>query len=315
MVERIVYDEFGYFADNASEYGIPYDQPPIVRREAVKLGDGRRLSALVWGDTDAELVLLHGGAQNAHTWDTVALALGRPLVALDLPGHGHSDDARRDPPGVLVAERNAIDVADAVRALVDGPTTVVGMSLGGLTAIALSAIAPELFERLVLVDVTPGVTGHKAKAIIDFVHGPATFDSFDDLLARTIEFNPTRTESSLRRGILHNARQLDDGSWMWRHHRAGAEDPPPEIADTSETGGDESAIAKLWDSLESIEVPVMLVRGMRPQSVVDDADEAELLRRVSSARVEHVAEAGHSVQGDAPVELANLIADFVSPSD
>ena len=38
-------------------------------------------------------MLLHGGGQNAHTWDTVALALGRPLIAIDLPGHGHS--ARR----------------------------------------------------------------------------------------------------------------------------------------------------------------------------------------------------------------------------
>ena len=36
-------------------------------------------------------VLLHGGGQNAHTWDTVALALDRPLLAVDLPGHGHSD--------------------------------------------------------------------------------------------------------------------------------------------------------------------------------------------------------------------------------
>ena len=56
----------------------------------------------------------------------------------------------------------------------------------------------------------------------------------------------------------------------------------------------------------------MLVRGMRPQSVVDDEDEAELLRRCPSARVEHVEDAGHSVQGDAPVELARLIADFVA---
>jgi pimeloyl-ACP methyl ester carboxylesterase len=55
----------------------------------------------------------------------------------------------------------------------------------------------------------------------------------------------------------------------------------------------------------------MLVRGMRPQSVVNDADEAELLRRRPDARVEHVEEAGHSVQGDTPVELAELIADFV----
>ena len=55
----------------------------------------------------------------------------------------------------------------------------------------------------------------------------------------------------------------------------------------------------------------MLVRGMRVGSVVDDDDEAELLRRLPSARVEHVAEAGHSVQGDDPLALAGLLADFV----
>ena len=80
MVERIAYDEFAYFQDNAAEYGIAYDGPPTVRRERVEVAPGRHLSALVWGDTAPELVLLHGGAQNAHTWDTVALALARPLV-------------------------------------------------------------------------------------------------------------------------------------------------------------------------------------------------------------------------------------------
>jgi pimeloyl-ACP methyl ester carboxylesterase len=34
------------------------------------------VSALRWGDGEPEFVLVHGGAQNAHTWDTVALALG-----------------------------------------------------------------------------------------------------------------------------------------------------------------------------------------------------------------------------------------------
>ena len=91
MSERIEYDEFAYFHENASEFGLADDRPPVVRREFVDLPDGRRLSALVWGDGSPELVLVHGGAQNAHTWDTVALALDRPLVAIDLPGHGHSD--------------------------------------------------------------------------------------------------------------------------------------------------------------------------------------------------------------------------------
>jgi len=56
--------------------------------------------------------------------------------------------------------------------------------------------------------------------------------------------------------------------------------------------------------------PLMFVRGMRKQSVVTDEDETALLERVPQTRVEHVEEAGHSVQGDAPLELAALIRDF-----
>ncbi len=307
MTARVAYDEFAYFHENAAEYGLPYDGPPIVRRESVELGDGRRLSALVWGEAAPELVLIHGGAQNAHTWDTVALALGRPLVAVDLPGHGHSD-APRDTSREGRVRALAADVAAAIRVLAPDARAVVGMSLGGMTAIALTAEAPELVRKLVLVDITPGVTGAKAKAITDFVRGPATFPSFEELLARTIEHNPTRTESSLRRGILHNAEQLEDGTWRWRYRRHDApiieDDEPDEEAQAA-------GRAAMWDTLGAVKVPVMLVRGMRPQSVVDDDDEAELRRRLPDARVEHVAEAGHSVQGDTPVELAALIADFV----
>jgi pimeloyl-ACP methyl ester carboxylesterase len=50
---------------------------------------------------------------------------------------------------------------------------------------------------------------------------------------------------------------------------------------------------------------------MRSSSVVDDNDEAELRRRRPDARIEHVKDAGHSVQGDAPLALASLLADFV----
>jgi pimeloyl-ACP methyl ester carboxylesterase len=304
VTERIEYDEFAYFADNAAEYGIPYDGPPAVRREHVELADGRRVSALVWGTSDPELVLVHGGAQNAHTWDTVALALDRALVAVDLPGHGHSD-AAAPIAGQSRPELLAPDLAEAIRRLAPQARAVVGMSLGGLTSIALTAHAPELVGSLVLVDVTPGVTGEKAKAILDFVRGPATFPSFDEILARTIEHNPTRTESSLRRGILHNAVQREDGSWIWRyrmHDGSGALDES--AAETIDSG-------RLWDVLGAVTVPMMLVRGMRPQSVVDDGDEAELRRRVPGARIEHVAEAGHSVQGDTPIELATLLADFL----
>ena len=83
-------DEFAFLQEAAEEAGIAWAVAPRVERRAVDVGDGRVVSALVWGDGDPDVVFLHGGAQNAHTWDTVALALGRPLVALDHPGHGHS---------------------------------------------------------------------------------------------------------------------------------------------------------------------------------------------------------------------------------
>ena len=70
------------------------------------------------------------------------------------------------------------------------------MSLGGLSSIVLTATAPELVRALVLVDVTPGVNAGKASRITVFVDGPASFENFDELLARTIEHNPERTESS-----------------------------------------------------------------------------------------------------------------------
>ena len=66
----------------------------------------------------------------------------------------------------------------------------------------------------------------------------------------------------------------------------------------------------MWDAISAMQAPLMLIRGMR-SAVVDDEDEAELLRRRPTARVAHVPEAGHSVQGDAPVALARLIEGFV----
>ncbi len=308
MTGRVDYDEFGLFHENAAEYGLPFDRPPVVRRAYAEVAGGRRLSALVWQDGDPELVLLHGGSQNAHTWDTVAMALDRPLVAIDLPGHGHSDGPGEHLAGQLDAHGNAVDVAAAIRQLAPAAKAVIGMSLGGLTAIALSAEAPDLVRKIVLVDVLPGIKGQRAQHITDFVNGPASFASLDELLERTARFNPARSRSSLRRGILHNAEQQPDGTWVWRwarHRRPAPASPAPAGAAAGIRYG------PLWEEVSSITVPLLLARGMRPDSVLDDDDERELLRRLPSAQVIHVEDAGHSLQGDTPLELAAIIEHFV----
>lgn len=308
MAEPIAYDEFALFHENAEEFGLPFEKVPVVRRASVEVAPGRNLSALVWKDDEPQLVLLHGGAQNAHTWDTVAMALDRPLVALDLPGHGHSDGPGESAGESGGLESDTADVAVALRQLAPAAGAVVGMSLGGLTTIALARQAPELVRKVVLVDVLPGIKGERAAHIVDFVNGPPTFESLDELLEWTAVFNPTRSLSSLRRGILHNAEQQDDGTWVWRwaRHR-----PPASPSGGQGERAGSALYESLWDSLSGMKAPLLLARGMRDDSVLGDEDEAELRRRLPTARIVHFDEAGHSIQGDSPVALAALIEDFV----
>lgn len=285
------YDEMALFGENRAEYDLP-DGPLRVSRERYELSSGGWLSGLRWGEGDVELVLVHGGAQNAHTWDTVVLALDQPsTLALDLPGHGHS--SRRDD-GAYHPRGNAEALAEVLSRAAPAAKVVVGMSLGGLTVNSLAAAHPELVSRLVVIDVTPGVDRDKAKEVVDFIAGPQSFPSFTEIFERTVLFNPTRSASSLRRGILHNAHRLTDGTWEWNYDRrqlAGVE---------AVTSG------SLWDEVGASTCPYMLLRGAL-SPVTDDADVAELLRRRPDARVEVVADAGHSIQGDQPLVLADLL--------
>lgn len=293
------YDEFALFRENAAEAGLPFRGQPEVTRCAVEVAAGRRVSALRWGRGEPELVLLHGGAQNAHTWDSVALALERPLVAIDLPGHGRSDWRDDHDYGPRC---NAEAVAVAVGKLAPRAAAVVGMSLGGLTTLALATLRPELVRRALLVDVTPGANAAKAEPIVAFVAGPESFASFDEILARTVAHNPTRSLASLRRGVLHNARQREDGRWIWRYDRLSR-------VRSAIASGEDLGFDVFWHDVARLRVPLLLVRGAL-SGVVDDADVAELWRRKPDAELVVVPDAGHSVQGDQPVELARIVARF-----
>jgi pimeloyl-ACP methyl ester carboxylesterase len=301
-MNMIPYDEFSLFHENISEYELKVSTQPVVARVNTQLPDGRTVSAVKWGSAEPCLVFVHGSGQNAHTWDTVALALGLPALAIDLPGHGHSswrDDATYSPQGM------AEDLAVVIREHAPHARAIVGMSLGGLTCLALANAHPDLVAHLVLVDITPGVTSKKAKAVLDFINGPQSFSSFDELFARTKEHNPTRSEASLRRGILHNAQQHDDGTWQWRYDRRG------QTETAGSAPGHEAPRSPMWEMISRWQKPLLMVRGgISP--VVDDDDVAELVSRCPHAEVIVVDGAGHSVQGDRPVELANVLRRFAS---
>ena len=306
------YDEFGFLETYATYEGIPWHGRPAVHRESVSV-DGRTISGLVWGTESPQLIFLHGGGQNAHTWDSVAMALGRPLIALDLPGHGYSD-WREDKD--YRPTTSALAIGERIKRLPPQPRVLIGMSLGGMTGIAVAAAGGSPLTHLVIVDVTPGVSGRnrpreqRPEGVIRLIQGDQVFATFDDMLQATAALSPNRPPESLRPGVLHNARPLAGGGWAWRYDQAGLASGFSAPAGEPEV---ESQADRLWEDLSKIEVPIMLVRGANSNVVVAE-DEAEFLRRQPGTRIEVVAGAGHSVQSDRPVVLAGLISDFTGSS-
>ncbi|MCU1400276.1 MAG: putative hydrolase [Acidimicrobiales bacterium] len=298
------YDEFGMLAENASEWDIPFRASPAVARGVVEIMAGNWLSYIRWGSTDPEVVFLHGGGQNAHTWDTVALVLGRPAIAIDLPGHGHS---YRRADGNYGPWRNVEALQRALPHLAPNAAAVVGMSLGGATALRLAATSPELTRRAVIVDVTPQVND-PTRAMTTFergsvalIGGPPTYATFDEMADAAVALSPHRGAAGVRRGVRHNSYRQEDGSWRWRYDLFG---PRPEHTENW------SDFTSLWDDVSRITAPTMLVRGGLSKYVYDE-DEAQMRERIRGLRVEIVEGAGHAVQSDRPLELVRLIEEFV----
>ncbi len=213
---------------------------------------------------------------------------------MDLPGHGHSD--WRDD-GDYAPQRNAAALAPVLRELAPDANLVVGMSLGGLTAIGLAAAAPELVAELMLVDVTPSALRRHAELTADqrgtvaLMHREREFPSFAAMLELTTAAAPHRDKKSLRRGVFHNSRQLDDGRWTWRY-------------DTMRTTPD---FAGLWDAVAAMTAPITLVRG-GGSGFVTDEDADELAQRATHFVGVHIVEnSGHSVQSDQPRALIDIV--------
>jgi pimeloyl-ACP methyl ester carboxylesterase len=298
------YDEFSLLSENADEWGLPTDQLPTVARYAFELPSGQVLSYVRWGVGEPELIFLHGGAQNAHTWDTLVLALGRPAIAVDLPGHGHSD---RRPDRNYGPWENAKAVAALIEEVGSRARAVVGMSLGGATTIRLAAVRPDICRRAVLVDVTPQINDPSRmlstaeRGTVSLIAGPPVYDTFEDMADAAVALSPFRGAAGVRRGVRHNATRLPDGRWTWRYDLFGP----------SSSGGahDWVDFTPLWSDVSAIEAPVLFVRGAL-SPFVHDEDIDDMRRRVPTITVVVVDGAGHAVQSDRPIELAEHIRAF-----
>lgn len=195
--------------DRASERApeeIVADFDARARRFETPCGEGRMVWR-AWGG-GPPLVLTHGahGAWSHWIKNIDALAQDRTVYAADLPGFAESDTPS-DPhtgPGYV-----APVIAGLRQLFGERAVDVMGFSFGGVMAAVAAAEAPELFRRLVLVDVggldtrfgdisltrVRGTEGEARKAALThnllgmMLHAPESVDDLALLLQAT---NPPR---------------------------------------------------------------------------------------------------------------------------
>ena len=108
------------------------------------------LNTVVHGTATAlpQVLIVHGLFGSARNWGAIAkrLSSDRRVVAVDMRNHGESP---------WYDTNSYADMADDLAVLLDGPTDVVGHSMGGKAAMMLALSAPEKLRRLVVADIAP----------------------------------------------------------------------------------------------------------------------------------------------------------------
>lgn len=108
--------------------------------------------AKLGSNPDAEIVLLRGLGRWSEHWCGFADALAAcaSVSLIDHRGFGMSKEAHLS---VTVSiEQLADDTASAIKAIHKSPVNLVGVSLGGMVAVALAKKHPELVSKLILVN-------------------------------------------------------------------------------------------------------------------------------------------------------------------
>ncbi len=259
---------------------------------------GLRARYLVAGEGEP-LVLVHGLGGSAANWLALAPLLlpGRRVIVPELPGHGGSE--------ALPAGASLNAFADSVASLLDGPSAVVGHSLGGAIALRLAIRRPELVRSLVLAGAA-GISSGSNRARYS--------------LAITGLVKPGRKIAPYRRRIARSAllKTVVFGRW-------GASDPPalpPEIAEAFLSGPARhtdtvsAARALVRDDprpdLDRVRCPTLVLWGARDHQL-PLGDAFEYARRLR-APLRAIADCGHLLIGERPDACADAIESFLGVS-
>ncbi len=266
---------------------------------------GERVAYRDAGHGDA-LLLIHGMAGSSATWRAILPRLAKKyrVVAPDLIGHGESDKPRGDYSlgAFAVWLRDFLDELGITR------VTVVGQSLGGGVAMQFVYQHPDYCERLVLI--SSGGLGPDVGLILRLLSAPGAEFVLPIVAPKPVLKVGNKVKSWLSSAGIQSPR----GAEMWSAY-SSLSDPKTRqsflrtlrsVVDYR--GQAVSALSRL--KLQQ-NLPVMAIWGEDDDIIpVAHAYAAQAAREGS--RLEVLPGVGHFAQVEAPMQVVDLIEDFIA---
>jgi pimeloyl-ACP methyl ester carboxylesterase len=266
--------------------------------------DDVKLHHLDWGNHGQHpIVLVHGSRLHAHVWNHFARRFSDRyhIVALDQRGHGES---AWGPPDGYQMENFYQDLRAVVEARGLSRFTLIGHSLGGRVSMLYAHRHPELLERLVLVDITPGrpAAGTAAPGEVsdDDRTAPGAFDSPEAALTHLKRLMARAPAPLVEESVRHGLRRTSEGRYTWKY------DP----AFLSGRRSRANAV-DLWSAVRSIPTPTLLQYGSL-SNVVNAELAARMAETMPRCTVERIEGAGHGLFSDQPEAFAQSVGRFLA---
>lgn len=261
--------------------------------------NGMAFHYLEWGQAGKPLVvMLHGGSQQAHSWDFVSLPLSEHyhIVAMDQRGHGDSDWA---PDGDYSIEAHQADIDGFVAALGINGFHLIGHSMGGRNSYVWASRNPNKLRSLVIVDTGPVAQSRGRNRIQNFRELPDELDTFEEFADRVQEYTGRSREQTLG-ALKYSIRQRADGKWSWKYDK---------LLRTPGRQGPLWSQEKLWEAVKKISCPTLVVRGAK-SDIFADQTMRSMQQVIPDCQTVTVPGAGHLVAGDNPVDFLAAVRNF-----
>ncbi|KOX21085.1 MULTISPECIES: alpha/beta fold hydrolase [unclassified Streptomyces] len=258
--------------------------------------DARRAPAPAPG-----VLLLHGLMGHAGHWARAAgrLTGGHRLVALDQRGHGGSGKPAAGP---FTREAYVADAAAVVEQLGLGPVTLIGHSMGALTAWQLAAERPDLVRALVICDMRASALGAASqRAWQDWFRGwPAPFPSLEAVHRWFGDEDPWVETPNPARGAFF-AEVMTERADGWRPVF-----DPEQMLTSRETWVHDAH----WDSLAQVRCPTLVVRGLDGE--LGRAEAQEMVRVLPHGEYAEIPDAGHLLHYEHPDAWREAVEPFLN---